>query len=345
MQYRQLGNTRVSAICLGTMTYGTQNTEAEAHGQLDYALERGINFIDTAELYPSPVTADTYSLTETIVGRWLQHQDRSSVVVASKVVGPAPKKWIGHIRNGPQLNAEQIEQALNESLRRLRTDYLDLYQIHWPARNTNYFGKSGYEYGRDKHDSPIEDTVEVLAKLVASGKVRQIGVSNETPWGLHRYLSAADQLSVPAIVSIQNPYCLLNRSYETGLAEFAHRSKVGLLAYSPLAGGTLSGKYLKGQQPAGARLTLHANYFYRYTTAHAVAAISEYVDIANTHRIDPATMALAFVNQQPFVTSTIIGATRLEQLKANIDSITTTLDADIIKQINNVHQRRPNPCP
>ncbi|OED36793.1 aldo/keto reductase [Chromatiales bacterium (ex Bugula neritina AB1)] len=347
MQYRQLGNSplKVSQICLGTMTFGSRNTEAQAHSQLDLATERGVNFIDTAELYPAPASAETWSRTETIIGNWLQHKNRDSIILGSKVVGPAPRKWIGYIRNGPQLNRNQIEQALNDSLRRLQTDYLDLYQIHWPARHTNYFGKLGYEYGKDKHDSPIEETVEILSKLIASGKIRYAGVSNETPWGVHTYLSAAERLSAPAISSVQNPYCLLNRSYEIGLAEFAHRSGLGLLAYSPLAGGSLTGKYLSETPPANARLTLHRNYFYRYTTERAVAAIKEYVAVAANHHIDPATMALAFVNQQPFVTSTIVGATTLEQLQSNIDSVTTVLDDALIKEINEVHQRYPNPCP
>lgn len=347
MLYRPLGTTgiQVSPLCLGSMTFGAQNTEQQAHQQLSFATDNGINFIDTAELYPGPVSADTTTLTEKIIGHWLQHQQREKLVIATKVVGPAPKKWIGHIRNGPQLNDVQIEQALNDSLKRLKTDYIDLFQIHWPARNTNYFGKLGYQYGCDKHDSPIHDTMTTLARLIKSGKVRAIGVSNETPWGLHQYLSAAQELSIPNIATIQNPYSLINRSYEIGLAEFAHRSNIGLLAYSPMAGGSLSGKYLDGNNPPNARLTLHKNYFYRYTTQPVVTAVRKYVTLANTFNIDPANMALAFVTQQPFTTSTIIGATTVEQLEANIKSSGTILDKDLLAGIEKIHQQSPNPGP
>lgn len=347
MLNRPLGNTgiQVSPLCLGTMTFGAQNTKQQSHEQLSCATTNGINFIDTAELYPGPVSADTTTLTETIIGEWLQHQSREKLVIATKVVGPAPKKWIGHIRNGPQLNDVQIEQAVNDSLQRLKTDYIDLYQIHWPARHTNYFGKLGYDYGRDKHDSPIHDTMTTLARLIDSGKIRSAGVSNETPWGLHQYLLAALDLNTARIASIQNPYSLINRSYEIGLAEFAHRSKIGLLAYSPMAGGSLSGKYLNGNRPPNARLTLHKNYFYRYTTDPVVAAVKKYVAIANEFNIDPASMALAFVTQQPFTTSTIIGATTVEQLEANIKSTDTTLDKDLLAEIEKIHLQFPNPAP
>ncbi|MEM7257474.1 MAG: aldo/keto reductase, partial [Pseudomonadota bacterium] len=297
MEYRALGNSdiKVSQLCLGTMTFGCQNTQAQSHAQLQLAVEHGINFIDTAELYPAPVSAETTFLTETIIGNWLRHQPRDQLVIATKVVGPAPKKWIGHIRGGPQLTDAQIMQAVDDSLQRLNTDYIDLYQIHWPARKTNYFGKLGYEAGRDKHDSPIVETVATLANLIKSGKIRAAGVSNETSWGLHSYLNAATQLGVDNIVSVQNPYCLLNRTFEIGLAEFAHRDAIGLLAYSPLAGGALSGKYLGNQKPPGARLTRYENYFYRYTTDAAANAVSAYVDIARRHDLEPAAMALAFV--------------------------------------------------
>lgn len=347
MKYNPLGTTdlKVSAISLGTMTFGEQNSEREAHDQLSFATERGINLIDTAELYPAPASQATYGLSEQFIGNWLQGQDRSKIIIASKVVGPAPKKWIGYIRGGPKLDAAQIEQALHDSLKRLRTDYIDLYQIHWPSRNTNYFGKLGYEYGKDKHQNPIEETLEVLARLKSDGKIRHIGVSNETPWGLYKYLQCAETNNYPAIASVQNPYCLLNRTYEIGMAEFSHRSNVGLLAYSPLAGGSLSGKYLNGQTPANARLTLHKNYFYRYTTERATQAIKKYVDVANDHGLNPASMALAFVNRQPFVTSSIVGATTIRQLKENCDSINTDIPEEAIKQIQNIHADIPNPCP
>lgn len=347
MQYRSLGKTgiQVSPLCLGTMTFGAQNTQQEAHEQLSFATANGINFIDTAELYPGPVSADTTTLTEQFLGSWLQHQKRDELVIATKVVGPAPKKWIGHIRNGPQLNDEQIRQALEDSLQRLKTDYIDLFQIHWPARNTNYFGKLGYEYGRDKHDSPIHSTMETLAQLISSGKIRAAGVSNETPWGLHQYLSAAQDLGCNNIASIQNPYSLINRSYEIGLAEFAHRSDIGLLAYSPMAGGALSGKYLDGNEPPDARLTLYKNYFYRYTTEKVQQAVERYVNLAKQFELDPAAMALAFVTQQPFTTSTIIGATSIKQLRCNIKSTDLTLNKEQLALIEKIHQDNPNPGP
>lgn len=347
MKYNPLGNTglSVSAIGLGTMTYGEQNTEQQAHEQLSVAADYGINLIDTAELYPAPATETTSGLSEQYIGNWLQHQDRSKFIVASKVVGPAPKKWIGYIRGGPKLDATQIEQAVDSSLKRLRTDYIDLYQIHWPSRNTNYFGKLGYEYGKDKHDNPISETLAILAKLKTVGKIRHIGVSNETPWGLHQYLQCAAQNNHPQIASVQNPYCLLNRTFEIGMAEFSHRSNIGLLAYSPLAGGSLSGKYLSGRQPANARLTLHKNYFYRYTTERATNATQQYVDIAHKHNISPATMALAFVNHQAFVSSSIIGATTIEQLRQNCESIDTVLSDELLQEIQLVHTSNPNPCP
>lgn len=347
MQYHLLGNSdiKVSQICLGTMTFGEQNTEAEAHSQLDLALQNGINFIDTAELYPAPASASTYAMSEQFIGRWLSKQDRSKVILASKVVGPAPKKWIGYIRNGPQLSAAHIETALHDSLKRLQTDYIDLYQIHWPARHTNYFGKLGYEYGRDKHDYPIGETLQTLARLKDAGKIREIGVSNETPWGLHQYLLLAADQSLPVIASVQNPYCLLNRTYEIGMAEFAHRSNIGLLAYSPLAGGSLSGKYLNNQHPTNARLTLHRNYFYRYTTPRATEAVSLYNGIAHDHGLTPVNLAMAFVHRQPFVTSTIVGATNLTQLKENIATVDVELDDEVIKAIQTIHLQQPNPCP
>ncbi len=347
MKYNPLGNTalKISAIGLGTMTFGEQNTQQQAHDQLALATEYGVNFIDTAELYPAPASKETSTLSEQYIGNWLKHQDREKLIIATKVVGPAPKKWIGYIRNGPTLEPKQIETALHDSLKRLQTDYIDLYQIHWPSRNTNYFGKLGYEFGSDKHDNPIEETLTTLAKFVNDGKIKHIGVSNETPWGLHQYLLCANTFNLPLIASVQNPYCLLNRTFEVGMAEFSHRSNISLLAYSPLAGGALSGKYLNDQQPENARLTLHKNYFYRYTTEPATTAVEQYADIAKQHGITPTEMALAFVNHQPFVASSIIGATTLEQLKENCESINTTLSDETITAIQKVHNANPNPCP
>ncbi|HPQ95445.1 MAG: NADP(H)-dependent aldo-keto reductase [Thiothrix sp.] len=348
MEYRRLGHTdlKVSVICLGTMTFGEQNTEADAHAQLDYALSQGVNFIDTAEAYPVPIRAETQGRTETFIGRWLSRRsDRDRIILASKVAGPGRPEWIGHLRGGPRLNAVHIERALEGSLKRLQTDYLDLYQVHWPSRNTNYFGQLGYRYGRDHHPETIEETLDALTRLVQSGKVRHLGLSNETPWGVMRYLQLAEARAQPRVVSIQNPYSLLNRSYEVGLAEFAHREGIGLLAYSPLAFGTLSGKYLDGQQPEGTRITRWGQYFTRYSSDKARLATERYVALAHEHGLDPARMALAYVNSRPFVTATLIGATRMEQLRTNIASKDMVLDEDVLKAIEAIHADITNPCP
>lgn len=348
MEYRRLGKTdiKVSKICLGTMTFGEQNTEADAHQQLDYALEQGINFIDAAEMYPVPINAATQGRTEQYIGSWLkQRSNRDKVILASKVAGPGRKEALGHLRDGPRLSAEHIQQACEASLQRLQTDYLDLYQVHWPSRSTNYFGQLGYRYGKDHHPETIEETLTALGELVAAGKVRQIGLSNETPWGLAEYLSLAKDLNLPRVVTVQNPYSLLNRSYEVGLAEFAHRSSVGLLAYSPLGFGVLSGKYLQGQRPEGSRLTRWGQYFTRYTHEHAQTAVQQYVELAQQHSLDPAQMALAYVNSRPFLTANIIGATSMEQLRANIASADLVLSDEILKSIEAIHDAHPNPCP
>jgi aryl-alcohol dehydrogenase-like predicted oxidoreductase len=346
MRYRRLGNTdlKVSVICLGTMTWGEQNTEAEAHQQLNHALSQGVNFVDTAELYSIPPRAETFGRTESILGSWLKKSGlRHKIVLASKVCGPTG--WCPHIRRGKsRLNRQNIIMALEGSLKRLRTDYLDLYQVHWPERSTNYFGKLGYEPEDDADAVPIEETLEALGELVKSGKVRYVGVSNETPWGVMRYLQAAAQSNLPRIVSIQNPYSLLNRSFEIGLAEIAHREKTGLLAYSPLGFGVLSGKYLDGKHPAGARLTLFPDYR-RYSNEAAVKATRAYVNLAREHGLDPARMALAFVHSRPFTTSTIIGATSMAQLMSNLASIDLQLDQEVLAGIDAIHKKRPNPCP
>jgi aryl-alcohol dehydrogenase-like predicted oxidoreductase len=345
MIYDTLGNTGldVSRICLGTMTFGEQNTEAEAHDQLDLAVERGINFIDTAEMYPVPPKAETQGLTEQYIGSWLSKRGRrDELVLASKVAGPAD--WLEYLRGGPQLVRRQMEEALHASLERLQTDYLDLYQIHWPARSTNFFGQLGYAHDLDEQATPIEETLEVLADFVEQGKVRHIGVSNETPWGVMRYLALADRHGWPRIVSIQNPYSLLNRSFEVGLAEIAHREHTGLLAYSPLGFGVLSGKYLGGRKPEGARLTLFDR-FTRYTNPEGIAATEAYVELAREHSLSPTQLALAFVNTRPFLTSNIIGATSLEQLAEDIDSIEVHLPDEVLDAIEAIHRRYSNPCP
>ncbi|WP_455197214.1 NADP(H)-dependent aldo-keto reductase [Kaarinaea lacus] len=346
MEYRQLGHSdiKVSVICLGTMTWGEQNTESEAHQQLDYALERGVNFIDTAELYPVPPRAETYGLTEQYIGTWLkQRNNRDQIILASKVASRGD--WITYMRDGNIcLDRKNIEAALEKSLQRLQTDYIDLYQLHWPDRNTNFFGKLGFEY--DPNDNPvsIEETLEVINDIIKSGKVRYFGLSNETPWGAMQFAKLSNQKNYPKPVSIQNPYNLLNRSYEIGLSEVSHRENMGLLAYSPLGFGVLSGKYLNNARPAGARLTLFDR-FDRYTNDNALRATEEYVAIAKRHKLDPAQMALAYVNSRSFLTANIIGATNMEQLKSDIDSIDLTLDEDVITEIESVHTAIPNPSP
>ena len=346
MQYRQLGYTdlKVSIICLGTMTWGEQNSETQAHRQLDYALNQGINFIDTAEMYPVPPKADTYGQTERYLGTWLaRNGHRGELVLASKVASRAD--WLSYIRDGRIcLDRNNIEAALNESLKRLQTDYIDLYQLHWPDRNTNYFGKLGYEAHADEHAVPIDETLQVLGDIIQTGKVRYFGLSNETPWGVMRFLQLAQQNQLPRAVSIQNPYSLLNRSYEIGLAEISHREQIGLLAYSPLGFGVLSGKYLNNARPAGARLTLYER-FSRYSNPNAQRATEEYVNIAKRYGLDPAQMALAFVNSRPFLTSAIIGATTQEQLVSNIQSAQLTLSSDVLEAIEAVHLSIPNPSP
>ncbi|WP_456375139.1 NADP(H)-dependent aldo-keto reductase [Thiolapillus sp.] len=347
MDYRPLGNTdiRVSALCLGTMTWGEQNTRKEAHAQLDYALDQGINFLDTAEMYPVPARAETQGATESIIGDWLKKRRcRDRVIIASKVAGPG-RDWLTHFRGGNnRLDRSNIESAVEESLRRLQTDYIDYYQLHWPDRKTNFFGKLGYPWPEQDDSIPLEETLEVLADLVAAGKVRQVGVSNETPWGAMRYLCLAESKNLPRIQAIQNPYNLLNRSFEVGLAEISHREKLGLLAYSPLGFGVLSGKYLDDRRPAGARLTLYPDYS-RYSGPQARAATRAYVELAREHGLDPAQMALAFVTSRPFVTSNIIGATSLEQLRSNIASQELELSAELLHAVEQIHRRYTNPAP
>ncbi|QIK38811.1 NADP(H)-dependent aldo-keto reductase [Caldichromatium japonicum] len=346
MLYRPLGRTgiQVSALCLGTMTFGEQNTESEAHAQLDLAFSIGINFIDTAEIYPVPPCAETYGMTETIIGNWLKSRRcRDRVILATKVAGPGD--WLPYLRSGKaRLDRANIEAALDGSLKRLKTDWIDLYQLHWPDRSTNFFGRLGYVPEDDSNSVSLWETLEVLGDLVKAGKIRMVGVSNETPWGLMRYLALAEQHNLPRVVSIQNPYNLLNRTFEIGLAEIAIREQCGLLAYSPLGFGVLSGKYLNGQRPPGARITRFER-FSRYLNGEAERATAEYVALARLHGLDPAQMALAWVNSRPFVTSTIIGATTLEQLKSNIGSLDLRLDDAVIAGIETIHTKQPNPAP
>lgn len=350
MQYRQLGNSdlTISELCLGTMTWGEQNTQDEAFEQLDYAVAQGINFIDTAEMYPVPPKPETQGATETIIGNWLAARaNRDKVIIASKVSGRAP--WLSYIRddmnNGEtRLNRQNISAAIDTSLQRLQTDYLDVYQLHWPDRQTNYFGQLGYKHPKDDDGVELVETLSAMADLVKAGKIRHIGLSNETPWGLMQYLRLAEQHNLPKPVSIQNPYNLLNRTFEVGLAECALRENVPLLAYSPLAFGVLSGKYLNGARPENARLSLFDR-FIRYTGNEADAAVEAYLNVAKKHNLDAAQMALAFVNRQPFLGSNIIGATSMQQLKSNIASAEVVLNKDVLKDIEAVHQQWANPCP
>ncbi len=346
MEYRQLGKSdiRVSVICLGSMTWGQQNSEAEAHQQLDFALESGINFIDTAEMYPVPINAETQGRTEKYIGSWMKaRNNRQRLIIATKVSGKAD--WAAHIRDGKAcLDRDNIRQAVESSLQRLDTDYIDLYQTHWPDRKTNFFGQLGYSQEDEAETTAIEETLSALHELVVEGKIRMIGISNETPWGVMQYLQAAERLGISRIVSIQNPYSLLNRSFEIGLAEMAIREQVGLLPYSPLGFGVLSGKYLNQQMPDNARLKLFPQ-FARYTNPEGVNATQAYVEIAQQAGLDPAQMALAYVNSRPFVTSNIIGATSMKQLENNIASADLTLSADVLEKIEAVHVRQPNPCP
>jgi aryl-alcohol dehydrogenase-like predicted oxidoreductase len=347
MQYRPLGRTadRVSTLCLGTMTWGEQNTEADAHSQLDLALERGVNFIDTAEMYPVPPRAETQGLTERYIGTWLAKRgDRERLVLATKVSGDS--NGLEWVRGGPRLTPRQIRGALDASLERLQTDYVDLYQIHWPARRANYFGRLGYEPGDEDGSAleGIEETLDTLAQLVEDGRIRYIGVSNETPWGVMHYLRLAEEKGLPRVVSIQNPYSLLNRTFEIGLAEVAHREAAGLLAYSPLGFGVLTGKYAAGARPEGARLTRFPR-FERYSRERAMRAADAYVALAHEHGLSPAQLALAFVNTRPFLTSNIIGATSREQLEENLGSVDVRLGDDVLEAIEAIHAENPNPAP
>lgn len=349
MKYRQLGSTdiEVSQICIGTMTWGEQNTEAEAHAQIDLSLDLGVNFLDAAEMYSAPSRQETYGASEKLVGTWLGKSGRRhEVVVATKVVGPCAD-WMPYIRQGQtRLDRSNIRKAVEGSLRRLQTDYIDLYQTHWPERNTNYFGQLGYEHQVESDLVPIEDTLTALSELIDEGKIRAIGVSNETPWGVTEHLRLSERDNIERIVSIQNPYNLLNRAFEVGLAEMAIRENVGLLAYSPLGFGVLTGKYLGNKQDRNARLNLGKfKRFTRYTNPIPIDATRLYAEIARDHGLSFAQMSLAYVNQRPFVTSTIIGATKLDQLRENIGSVDLVLDEEVNKAIEAVHKKHPNPSP
>jgi aryl-alcohol dehydrogenase-like predicted oxidoreductase len=345
MKYTKIPQTsiEVSKICLGTMTYGQQNSEAEAHEQLNYAVERGVNFIDTAEMYSIPGKKETQGSTERYIGTWLKNQQRDKLVVATKITGPMP--YFNYIRENLGFSKEVIHEALNKSLQRLQTDYVDLYQLHWPERNVNFFGQRNYSHNPDeKWTDNFKSVIETLDGLVKEGKIRHYGVSNETSWGVMKQIHESKVHQLTSCKTIQNPYSLLNRTLEINLSEVCLRENIGLLAYSPLAFGTLSGKYLNGQMPETSRLKLFPAYS-RYTNPQAVSLTRHYADLAEKHGLSLTHLSLAFVNQRPFVTSNIIGATNINQLKENIDSINISLSADILKEIDQIQALQPNPAP
>ena len=345
MKYTTLPGTdiKVSKICLGTMTFGNQNTESEGFDQMDLALEKGVNFFDTAELYPVPANAKTQGETERIMGNWFHKTgNRSKVILATKAAGPGA--YTAHIRDNISFNKKNVTEALDNSLKRLQTDYVDLYQLHWPERMTNFFGQRGYFHNpKDPWVENFKETLETLDELIKAGKIRQIGISNEAPWGLMRYLELSKK-GLPKTITIQNPYSLLTRVFEIGNSEICLRENVGLLAYSPLGFGRLTGKYRGGHNLDKARLTVFPN-MARYNSDQSIEATERYYQIAQNHGISLTQMALAFVNQQPFLTSNIIGATNLDQLQENIGSIELSLSKELLKEIEAVHSQIPNPAP
>ncbi len=346
MKYKPLGDTelKVSLICLGTMTWGEQNTQEEGFQQMDYAVEKEINFFDTAELYAIPPKEKTYGRTEEIIGNWFEkRKNRKKIILASKIAGPG-LPWIRG--GGSQYSEKSIESALHESLKRLKTDYIDLYQLHWPERNTNYFGKLDYKHKENERSwNNFENILKVMKKFIDQGKIRYIGLSNETPWGFSKFLQIAKEQNLPKIISVQNPYNLVNRTYEIGMSEISIREKSGLLAYSPLAIGYLTGKYRNKQILKNSRLDLFYDNYPRYHNPRTYDAVDEYFKIAKKYKLSLAQLSLAFVNSRDFLTSNIIGATSMEQLKENIDSIKISLNQKIIEEINLVHENNPNPAP
>ena len=344
MNYKKLGSTDIdiSTICLGTMTWGEQNTQNEAFDQMHYALDQGVNFWDTAELYAVPPKAETYGHTEVIIGNWFeQTKKREKVILATKVGGPGRK----YMRGGENsFFGKNLAEALDGSLKRLKTDYIDLYQLHWPERNVNNFGKLGYEH-KENDWNKFEDVLGDLEKHIQSGKIRYVGLSNETPWGVLGYLQLSKDKNLPRMMSIQNPYSLLNRSYEVGLAEVSIRENIGCLAYSPLASGYLSGKYRNGNLPKGSRMQRDYDFWTRYRKPNMENAVEEYYKISKKYNLDMSQMSIKFCEIQQFMTSVIIGATTMEQLKTNIESVKVNLDLETIKEINEVQKKYPNPCP
>lgn len=333
----------IPEICLGTMTFGEQTDEADAHAQLDYALEHGINFIDTAEMYAVPTRVETYGASEAIVGRWLQRQSRDKIILATKVAGPARSlEWI---RGGPlSMDRANIRAAVDGSLQRLQTDYIDIYQLHWPERNQPMFGQWQFDPEKERACTSIREQLETLGELVREGKVRHVALSNEHPWGISQFTRLADELGLPRIVSTQNAYNLLNRTYEYGLAETCHREQVGLLAYSPLAFGHLSGKYLTDSAAPG-RLTRWPFFGQRYAKPNVTAAVQAYADLARSHALTPTQLALGFVRSRWFVASSIIGASSLSQLKETLPATLTPMHAELLEAIDAIHLRYTNPAP
>ena len=345
MKFKKLGTTDldVSLICLGTMTWGTQNTEKDAFEQMDYSLESGINFFDTAELYSVPPNSESYGKTETMIGNWFERRNnREKIILATKVAGPGCS-WIRGGRNN--FDEKTIGEAIDGSLRRLKTDYIDLYQLHWPERSTNYFGKRDYTSDSQEGDwNSFESVLKALEKFIKSGKIRYIGMSNETPYGLSRYIELSKNKNLPRMMSVQNPYNLVNRTYEIGMSEISIREKCGLLVYYPLATGALSGKYRNGNMPKNSRQALFKGWE-RHLNPLAMKAYEEYYKLAKEYDMTMAQLAQAFVNTRPFVTSNIIGATTMDQLKENIDSVNIELSHEIIERINMIHNNNPNPSP
>ena len=352
MEKNSLGSSGIDVSCLGlgTMTYGEQNSEAEAFTQLDCAIDHGVNLIDTAEMYPVPPQKKTFTRTEQIIGNWIQsRKSRQNIVLATKVVGPTVESRAmgSYIRDGVNhLSRKNIESALEGSLRRLNTETIDIYQIHWPDRIVNIFGQQDFKppENAEIENVKIPETLETLENLKSDGKIRAYGVSNETPWGVMQYISFAEKNGWEKIASIQNPYNLLNRTFESGLAEISYRESVGLLAYSPLAFGILTGKYIDGKKPACARLTLYSR-FQRYQTKNALKATKEYVQLAKEHSLEPSQMALAFARKRPFIASLLIGATTINQLEINLASVDIKLSEEVLQEIEEIHNRTPNPCP
>lgn len=345
MNYTTLPNTdtKVSKICLGTMTFGQQNTEAEGHSQLDFAFEKGINFIDTAEMYSVPAREETYGSTEKIIGTWFKKSGkRDEVVLATKIAGPNP--LFTYMRDKNDFSPASIQFALDQSLKRLQTDYIDLYQMHWPERKTNTFGQRGFKIIEEGWEDNFQQVLETLQGFIQQGKIKNIGVSNETPWGLMRFLEESKKHNLPRISTIQNPYSLVNRSFEVGLSEICYRENVGLLAYSPMAFGVLSGKFLTGELHPNARINLFPQ-FARYNSENTREASRLYNEIAKDFGLTLTELALAFIEKQPFVTSTIIGATNLEQLEQNINTINVSLSEEIMLEVENVQNNFPNPAP